>query len=167
MISSLNIYYSTTQKKKEKSVTLKEIQVTDRLASDLFIQTEWPVKTIIFDKEKDLVQLQSSNGETIQASRVVVTVPLPILKDSKSSSRSGYFRRSFFDVFLIFLLNKSFFLLVGVFSGYNEIVEDIEFVPPLPIEKLNAIETIGIDNAVKIIMKFSHRFWPSEVHGVS
>jgi hypothetical protein len=36
----------------------------------------------------------------------------------------------------------------------------------LPQEKIKAIKTIGIDPAMKIVMKFSHRFWPSEVHGV-
>ena len=44
--------------------------------------------------------------------------------------------------------------------------EDIEFNPPLPAEKVKAIKTIGMDNAIKIVMKFSRKFWPSEVHGV-
>lgn len=69
--------------------------------------------------------ITSASGKTMEASRVVVTVPLQVLKD-----------------------------------------EDIEFVPPLPQKKRDAIKTIAIDGAMKIVMKFSKRFWPTEVHGV-
>jgi len=43
----------------------------------------------------------------------------------------------------------------------------IEFIPSLPSNKQHAIQSLAIDNAVKIIMKFSKNFWPKELNGVS
>jgi len=42
----------------------------------------------------------------------------------------------------------------------------IEFVPPLPEHKLAAIKKIEFENAMKVVMKFSKRFWPKELHGI-
>jgi len=42
----------------------------------------------------------------------------------------------------------------------------IEFVPPLPQNKLDAIKKIEFENAMKVAMKFSKRFWPQELHGI-
>ena len=41
----------------------------------------------------------------------------------------------------------------------------IKFVPPLPKEKQLAIETIGMDGGMKIILSFRKRFWPKRMLG--
>jgi len=42
----------------------------------------------------------------------------------------------------------------------------IQFSPPLPAPKLKAIKAIACDNALKVVLSFSHRFWPSDLHGI-
>eukprot|EP01114_Cavostelium_apophysatum_P017495 TRINITY_DN5212_c0_g1_i1.p1 TRINITY_DN5212_c0_g1~~TRINITY_DN5212_c0_g1_i1.p1 ORF type:complete len:504 (+),score=50.73 TRINITY_DN5212_c0_g1_i1:31-1512(+) len=42
----------------------------------------------------------------------------------------------------------------------------ITFVPPLPSSKVTAIQALGVDNAIKVVLKFSHRFWPSRLNGI-
>jgi len=44
--------------------------------------------------------------------------------------------------------------------------EWIQFVPPLPPAKIRAIKSIVVDNALKVAISFSQRFWPSNVHGI-
>jgi monoamine oxidase len=55
------------------------VEIIERLAGDQDIRLEFPVKSINY--EKDVVLVTSSGGQCIEASRVLVTVPLPILKD--------------------------------------------------------------------------------------
>lgn len=43
---------------------------------------------------------------------------------------------------------------------------DIFFDPPLPPEKTMAIKTIGMSNAVKVVIAFSGRFWPEDLFDV-
>lgn len=38
------------------------------------------------------------------------------------------------------------------------------FDPPLPPEKLEAISNIGMDTGMKILLRFSERFWPEEMY---
>jgi hypothetical protein len=56
-------------------------QVIQYLAQEQDIRLEWPVRTINY--EKDHITLTSIHGDTIEASKVVVAVPLPVLKDGK------------------------------------------------------------------------------------
>jgi monoamine oxidase len=42
----------------------------------------------------------------------------------------------------------------------------ISFNPPLPQEKALAIQRVRMGNAVKVILTFSHRFWPEEQYDV-
>jgi len=42
----------------------------------------------------------------------------------------------------------------------------INFEPALPEPKKEAIQKIVFENAMKVAMKFSKRFWPKELHGV-
>jgi len=42
----------------------------------------------------------------------------------------------------------------------------IQFVPPLPTAKVEAIQKVVFENAMKVVMKFSKRFWPKELHGI-
>ncbi len=65
------------------------------------------------------VTVETSNGEVYSADRVLVTVPLTMLKANR-----------------------------------------IEFTPPLPIEKQNAINTIEMDGGSKYFMRFTGPFWP-------
>jgi monoamine oxidase len=43
---------------------------------------------------------------------------------------------------------------------------DIEFIPPLPEDKQLCIKTFNVYNAIKIVMKFSKRFWPVQLQGI-
>lgn len=40
---------------------------------------------------------------------------------------------------------------------------DIVFQPSLPAEKIQAIRKLGVDQGIKIIMRFSKRWWPQEM----
>ncbi|KAJ7559120.1 hypothetical protein O6H91_04G070700 [Diphasiastrum complanatum] len=42
----------------------------------------------------------------------------------------------------------------------------IDFVPPLPNEKEKAVNAIGMSNALKVILAFSHCFWPIDMFDV-
>eukprot|EP01116_Phalansterium_solitarium_P006231 TRINITY_DN18539_c0_g1_i1.p1 TRINITY_DN18539_c0_g1~~TRINITY_DN18539_c0_g1_i1.p1 ORF type:complete len:535 (+),score=185.93 TRINITY_DN18539_c0_g1_i1:35-1639(+) len=98
-------------------------QVPEYLARGLRIRTSWPVKRIAHGRGP--ITLVSEAGQQLEASRVVVTVPLPVLKAGR-----------------------------------------IEFDPPLPQEKIKATQALAMDGAIKVVMKFSRRFWPDEFHGV-
>lgn len=43
---------------------------------------------------------------------------------------------------------------------------DIEFSPPLPAEKLEAAKNIVMAPALKMVLRFSRRFWPREMQGI-
>jgi monoamine oxidase len=66
----------------------------------------------------DTVEVMVSGGARFSCSRVIVTVPLQILKNNV-----------------------------------------IDFIPALPDWKVNAIDKIGMGAGMKIILKFSDRFW--------
>ncbi|MFN4123414.1 MAG: flavin monoamine oxidase family protein [Flavobacteriales bacterium] len=68
------------------------------------------------------VVVETADGETFTADRVLITVPISILK-----------------------------------SGM------IEFVPPLPDSKNQALESMEMDTGMKIIMKFGEKFWPDDL----
>jgi monoamine oxidase len=40
---------------------------------------------------------------------------------------------------------------------------DISFMPPLPQAKLDALNSMEMDTGMKVIMKFSERFWPEDM----
>jgi len=42
----------------------------------------------------------------------------------------------------------------------------IQFTPNLPASKINAIQNIGMDRGMKIILRFSEKFWPSDMASV-
>jgi monoamine oxidase len=44
--------------------------------------------------------------------------------------------------------------------------EMIQFSPPLPASKVDAIRSIGFASAAKIIIKFSQKFWPDDLFDV-
>lgn len=107
-------------------------KLISHLSKDLEIRVKWIVRKI--DYSGTLCRVVRDSGEPIYARKVVVTVPLPILKEG--------------------------------FQTFSLISDFITFVPSLPKMKQEAIKAIGIDPAIKILMKFSSRFWPLNLHGV-
>jgi monoamine oxidase len=43
--------------------------------------------------------------------------------------------------------------------------EAIQFAPPLPADKREALERLCVRGALKVVAKFSRRFWPADMHG--
>lgn len=68
------------------------------------------------------VLIETADGEIYTADRVLITVPISILK-----------------------------------SGM------IDFAPPLPDSKNQALESMEMDTGMKIIMKFGEKFWPDDL----
>lgn len=81
------------------------------------------VKKIDYTGEKVILTDQNNNNYT--ADRIIITVPLSILKSN-----------------------------------------DIEFIPALPSEKTSAINKIGMDAGMKIILKFNNRFWANNTGSI-
>jgi monoamine oxidase len=75
------------------------------------------VETI--DYSGSSVLITDIEGNSYSADKVIVTVPLTVLKR-----------------------------------------EDISFIPVLPESKTQAIQRIGMDRGIKVVMKFTERFWP-------
>lgn len=46
------------------------------------------------------------------------------------------------------------------------VLDQLNFIPPLSDEKRKAIQSYGMGNAVKLILRFNKRFWPTNCHGV-
>ncbi|EGG23218.1 putative amino oxidase [Cavenderia fasciculata] len=88
------------------------------LSNGLDIHTNSKVVMIDSSNQDSLTRVELQNGETILAKKVIVTVPLAILKRG-----------------------------------------DIKFEPSLPKEKQEAIRIMQMDGGMKIIAKFSHKFW--------
>jgi monoamine oxidase len=53
-----------------------------------------------------------------------------------------------------------------IYTGSVAVLRDAppEFSPALPVEKREAIANIGMDGGMKIVMKFSRRFWPEDMY---
>ncbi len=66
------------------------------------------------------VQVRTRGGERFTAEQVLLTVPLPVLRDG-----------------------------------------DIAFTPPLPAKKSQAAQGIGVDPAIKILLRFRRPLWPA------
>ncbi|GJP56915.1 hypothetical protein CLOM_g15972 [Closterium sp. NIES-68] len=114
--------------------------VVHHLAQGVQVRCHWPVAAITYDVSSAStygssssatasptapITLTSRHGEQLQAKRVIVTVPLPVLQ-----------------------------------AG------DIQFSPPLPSAKQRAIGALRMGCAVKVIMAFSHRVWPSHLFDI-
>ena len=68
------------------------------------------------------VKVTCRNGKSFEADRLILTVPLSVLK-----SRT------------------------------------LQFEPPLPSEKVDAIEQLGIGAGMKVFLQFNERFWPEDL----
>ncbi len=84
------------------------------------IQYNQVVKRI--DYSQIPIRITTASGGRFEADRVIITVPLTILKQ-----------------------------------------ERIQFVPNLPLKHQEAIQKIGMDSGMKIIIKFKKQFWPSNL----
>ncbi|NJO01715.1 MAG: FAD-dependent oxidoreductase [Bacteroidia bacterium] len=87
------------------------------------VRVNTPVTRI--DSQNQSIRVIDDQGNSWLADRVVVTVPLPILK-----------------------------------SNF------IHFIPAWPSEKLVAVQNLGMDVAIKIIMLFQHTFWEEETGSI-
>ena len=82
-----------------------------------------PVESINYEGTQ--VTVTTENGESFTADKVLITVPISILKNNS-----------------------------------------ITFNPPLPSDKLDAIETIKMDNGLKIVLQFNTPFWDSNTGSI-
>ena len=82
-----------------------------------------PVQTI--DYSGSNIRIKSIHGSEYSADRVLVTIPLAILKNNS-----------------------------------------IEFLPSLPSEKIQAIQSIEMGNGIKIILKFTSPFWEQSTRSI-
>jgi monoamine oxidase len=81
---------------------------------------EKPVQTVDYTQSK--IQVITTTWQNFEADKVIVTVPLGVLKQNK-----------------------------------------ITFLPELPPLKQQAIQTLGIDSGIKIILAFKQRFWADDL----
>lgn len=101
------------------------LSVFEEIFSDVFqhIQYNTPIQKIDYQTNK--VKLISEQGISYEADKVIVTIPINILK-----------------------------------------AQDIDFIPSLPVSKLKAIQNIGMDNAIKVILKFKQRIWEESLSSI-
>ena len=98
---------------------------------------------------RQLVKLTGPNGSVVLARRVVVALPLAVLKASllsRSSSSSSASSTS----------------SSSSSSSSPPPPSLIQFSPPLSARKLAAMERLLVGNAIKIILSFSRPFWPAD-----
>lgn len=77
------------------------------------------------DHTLNTVRCDDLNGNSYESDKVIVTVPLGVLK-----------------------------------------AKIVNFVPELSFNKLDAINTLGMGPGMKVILKFSNRFWPEETGSI-
>lgn len=85
---------------------------------DIISHIKYNSQIIDINYSNETIVLKNQNGTEFFADKVIVTVPIKILKRG-----------------------------------------DINFIPTIPSEKTNAMNNIGMDSGMKIIIKFSTRFW--------
>lgn len=87
---------------------------------DVTIQTSTIVESIVW--QPGTARIKTSGGRTFVIPRVLITLPLPLLKMS------------------------------GVPGA-------VEFIPPLPQEKIAALDKLEMGKVIRIVLRFRHRFW--------
>lgn len=96
-------------------------QITTYLSSGIDIRTNHVVTSVDYSSESIMVTIAS--GEVLSADKVLVTVPLGVLKKGS-----------------------------------------IDFIPALPVDKVEAIGALGMGVLNKVYLKFPHSFWDNDVH---
>lgn len=95
------------------------IGVLEPLAAGIDVQTGRIVSYLFHgDSDDDSAEIEFADGTTLEPDRVLVTVPLGVLKNGS-----------------------------------------IEFEPPLPDDKLQAIERLGMGVLDKVVLRFDDQFW--------
>ena len=103
--------------------SILQVLIQECNQTPFLIKTNTWVTQIDYSGEK--VGLIDSLGQTYQADRVLITVPISILRDG-----------------------------------------DITFSPSLPVQKVEAFHKIGMNTGMKIILKFSERFWAADTGSI-
>ena len=110
---------------KNYGITTSYLSVLQSQLADAVAKVTLNTAITSIDYSGATIQLTDSNGQTHTADKLIITVPLAVLK-----------------------------------AG------DIAFIPALPQSKQTAIDTIGMDAGMKIILKFSSRFWPADTGSI-
>jgi monoamine oxidase len=86
------------------------------------------------------IEVRTAGGEVFRAAKVVIAVPLGVLKNQ-------------YAVFVF-----------GLYSRYDQrFARTISFHPPLPDSKLVSISRLGMGLINKVILQFSRVFWRTDV----
>lgn len=98
---------------------------------------------------RQIVKLTGPHGRVVLAKRVVVALPLAVLKASLLSARRS---------------SPSSFPSPSSSSPHPSPLPSslIQFSPPLSAAKLAAMERLLVGNAIKVILSFSKPFWPED-----
>ncbi len=115
-VEAINERTSGNQKTILRTKSFKEVLDIQYAPIISKIRQNTPIKAIDYSGGK--VVLTDDANQTYEGDKVIITVPLPILKE-------------------------------GV----------IAFNPALPEEKITAMQGIGMDGAVRVLMRFSQNFW--------
>lgn len=99
-----------------QSNTLQDLMISRFFEVYDKVIVESPVKSINYSAN-DIITITMEDGTQMTANKVVVTVPVTILKNG------------------------------------------IEFLPALPSEKVNALNNIGMDPSMRVVMDFKKNFW--------
>jgi monoamine oxidase len=94
-------------------------------ASQVAVRTNVIVTAIKWREGTVTVSARGSNANSYQAKKVVVTVPLPILRTEPGKEGA------------------------------------IEFDPPLPLEKREALQKLEMGKVTRLVLRFRERFWDS------
>lgn len=94
------------------------IEVVKYLAAGLDVRVDTPVQRVEVLEAQRRVRVTAANGQVFEGSRVVVTVPLAVLKAGA-----------------------------------------IEFVPPLPSYKQEAMDRLGIGCLEKVVLRYDHKWF--------
>ena len=99
---------------------------------------------------RQLVKLTGPNGSVVFARRVIVALPLAVLKASLLGSG----------------LSSSVSSPSSSPSPSSPPPSLIQFLPPLSDQRLAAMSRLLVGNAIKVILSFSRAFWPDDFFDV-
>jgi monoamine oxidase len=100
----------------------------------------------VFQKAQLIAQLQHEIKKVdYQGNKVVLTIQTP----------QGEIQESFDKVIITVSLN-----ILKQWDSNNV------FVPALPIAKTDSLARLGMDNGIKVVIKYSNRFWPIDLGSI-
>ena len=92
------------------------------------------------------VQVATSDGRVYVADRVIVTVPLGVLKASGDAAGSGTPA------------------MAAAYAAPPQPTGAVHFVPPLPPSTRRAVRRLGFGSAHHVALRFPSAFWPRDAH---